>query len=123
MRVPKITGLPILFYRIRYNTGMLFVVTQCGFVSWIFSAPPACLTVHVNPSVIGLEQYTRVREETKTQFVERVSPKGAKIKTFGGVHHPRMGMSGHAHILPMLSSLAFAGMLFYDMPALRFPVK
>ena len=39
MRVPKITGLPILFYRIRYNAGMLFVVTQCGFVSRIFSAP------------------------------------------------------------------------------------
>ena len=32
-------------------------------------------------------------------------------------------MSGYAHILPMLTSLAIAGVLFYNMPTLRFPVK
>jgi hypothetical protein len=121
MRVPKITGLPILFYRIRYEAGVLFVVTQCGFVSWIFPAAPTCLTVYVNIQLI-LEPYPLMHEETKTQLVRELILR-AQNTTFGGVYHPRMGMSGHAHILPMPTSLAIAGVLFYGMPALRFPVQ
>jgi hypothetical protein len=78
MQEPKITGLPILFYRIRYNPGMLFVVTQCGFVSWIFPAAPACLTVYVTDLVNWLQPYPLMHKETKTQLVTRVNPKGAK---------------------------------------------